>query len=261
MAKGQLPKAYLRIDPNLDQTHPDPGAFVRLLCAAARQPKRGRFKNRDLAEAALSRKAVATFLDRHDLVERETGQLEVDGWDIWQEGDMTVGERVRKFRERHLPAIAVTEPLHVTPDLPLPPSEASRQQGVRRQASGDRNGVEGSGKAAVVVGREAARLGLPGEDRPLRDQIKALLALLAQDTGKGQDELLYEASLVTGTTKAIVNVEGCQSVPWLRTTLDRLKNMSMAHRKAALATLEPPPLSPLTLHNRRALGLDKDGEN
>lgn len=129
--KGQLPKAYLRIDPNLDQTHPDPGSFIRLLCAAARQPKRGRFKARAVAEQALGKKRVAAFLDRHDLIER-AGVLEVDGWDIWQEGDFTVGERMRRFRERHQ---GVTDTVTEGVTAPSPPSEAVRQQGVKERST------------------------------------------------------------------------------------------------------------------------------
>lgn len=107
MPKGQLPKAYLRVDPNLDQTHPDPGAFLRILCTAARQPKRGRYKNRLVAAAALGEAGLAQALEWGDLVERAGGQLEVDGWDLWQEGDLTVGERMRRLRAKH--SIAVTE--------------------------------------------------------------------------------------------------------------------------------------------------------
>ena len=138
MAKGQLPKAYIRVDPNLDQTHPDPGAFVRLLCAAARQPRRGRFKTRQLAELILGRRLVAALLLRRDLVDRE-GVLEVDGWDIWQEGDFTVGERMRRYRARHS---GVTDTVTDTVTLPSPPSETARQQGSR---NGERTTATDSG--------------------------------------------------------------------------------------------------------------------
>lgn len=125
--KGSLPKAYLRIDPNLDQTHPDPGAFVRLLCAAARQPKRGRFKSWALVVSALGRGAAGRLRDLGDL--RADGEAwVVPGWDTWQEGDLTVGERMARFRERHRNGTVttpVTEPLQArTQD-----SKAARQQG------------------------------------------------------------------------------------------------------------------------------------
>ncbi len=95
-----LPRAYLRIDPNLDQTHPDPGAFVGLLCAAHRQPERGRFRDRVLLERAIGRAATRRLMERGDVVTLADGRLYVDGWDEWQEGDLTVSERMRRMRAR-----------------------------------------------------------------------------------------------------------------------------------------------------------------
>jgi len=97
--RGQLPKAYLRIDPNLDSTHADPGAMVELLCAANRQPHRGRFKSPEVAIRVLGRAAYRLALARGDLVQNGHG-LYVDGWDEWQEHDWTVGERMRRLRLR-----------------------------------------------------------------------------------------------------------------------------------------------------------------
>lgn len=97
--RGQLPKAYLRIDPNLDATHPAPGDMVALLCAANRQPRRGRFKTPELAERVLGRSLYRRCLDRGDLVMNGTWCY-VDGWEEWQEGDVNVGERMRRLRER-----------------------------------------------------------------------------------------------------------------------------------------------------------------
>lgn len=101
MAKGQLPKAYLRLDPNIDQRHPDVGAFVRLLCAAARQPRRGVFKDRRVLDACIGKKAARAALERDDVVETEEGSFLVDGWDAWQEGDHKVGDRMAIVRSRH----------------------------------------------------------------------------------------------------------------------------------------------------------------
>ena len=98
--RGQLPKAYLRIDPNLDSTHPAPGDMVALLCAANRQPHRGYFKSEDVARTALGRALYARSVARGDL--RKTGRgYHVDGWEAWQEGDLNVGERMRRLRDRH----------------------------------------------------------------------------------------------------------------------------------------------------------------
>lgn len=97
--RGQLPKAYLRIDPNLDATHPAPGDMVALLCAANRQPKRGQFKSAGLAEKVLGRSLYRRCIGRGDLIARGDG-VYVDGWDEWQEGDFTVGERMKRLRSR-----------------------------------------------------------------------------------------------------------------------------------------------------------------
>jgi hypothetical protein len=99
MARGQLPKAYLRMSPNLD-AHPDPGAMVILMCWANRQLPRGHFKTLDALRGALGVKRLKQCLDRGDLVRRRNGRYYLDGWDEWQEGDFTVGERVARLRNR-----------------------------------------------------------------------------------------------------------------------------------------------------------------
>jgi hypothetical protein len=97
--RGQLPKAYLRIDPNLDATHPAPGDMVSLLCAANRQPRRGTFKSEDIARTALGARLFQRSIDRGDLRANGVGYA-VDGWAEWQEGDLNVGERMRRLRDR-----------------------------------------------------------------------------------------------------------------------------------------------------------------
>lgn len=97
--RGQLPKAYLRIDPNLDSTHPAPGDMIALLCAANRQPQRGYFKSESVAQMALGRALYRRSIVRGDLRKNGSG-YHVDGWEDWQEGDLNVGERMRRLRER-----------------------------------------------------------------------------------------------------------------------------------------------------------------
>ncbi len=97
--RGQLPKAYLRIDPNLDSTHPAPADMVALMCAANRQPKRGIFKTPELAEKVLGRGLFRRSVERGDLILNGVG-VYVDGWNEWQEGDYTVGERMTRLRSR-----------------------------------------------------------------------------------------------------------------------------------------------------------------
>jgi len=100
MSRDGLPRAYLRIDPNLDQIHPDPESFIRLLCSSARQPERGRFRDRALLERLLGKARTARLITRGDLIQGIDGRWYVPGWDEWQEGDMTVAERMKRMRER-----------------------------------------------------------------------------------------------------------------------------------------------------------------
>lgn len=117
--KGVLPKAYLRIDPHLASTHESAGEFVRLLEAAYQQPRRGRFKNlavlraaagRGIADRAVQRRDVVDHTGAKDCLDHDgkprafcTGELPhlyLNAWDEWQEGDVTVGERVARIRAR-----------------------------------------------------------------------------------------------------------------------------------------------------------------
>lgn len=95
-----MPRAYLRLDPNIDQTHPDLNGFVRLMCAAARQTERGRFRNLAQVQALFGKSRTRQMLDRDDLVTLPDGRLYVEGWDEWQEGDHTVAERMKRMRAR-----------------------------------------------------------------------------------------------------------------------------------------------------------------
>jgi hypothetical protein len=128
--KGQLPKAYLRLDPNAD-AHPDLHAMVTMMLEANRQPERGRFKALERLRLLLGRKRLQACLDRDDLVVLGDGRWLLAGWDEWQEGDFTVGERMERLRNRKRNA-AVTGGVTPTVTGRNPPSRAS---GVK--ASGD----------------------------------------------------------------------------------------------------------------------------
>jgi hypothetical protein len=145
MTRGTLPKAYLRMSPNLDQ-HPDPLGMVLAMCAAGRQTDRGRFESRAVLERILGRRRTRAMLERHDLVVLPDGRLYLDGWDEWQEGDITVGERMRRLRSkpsqrRHH---AVTQP---SPDR----IDASEALGVRR------NGREEDDDSGLTAAPKSSR--------------------------------------------------------------------------------------------------------
>lgn len=91
---SEFPRAYLRISPNLDQ-HPDPLAMLKAICAANRQPERGRFREPIVLERAVGRKSYRMLVQRGDVVPAPAGPgVYLDGWDDWQEGDITVADRM-----------------------------------------------------------------------------------------------------------------------------------------------------------------------
>lgn len=119
-----MARAYLRVDPAMferkviQQRYPPLtfAAFTAVLCLADQQPVRGRFRDERMMRALLgplSRQAPA-LLERGDVVpaasHRECGncpvghgvpgQLYVDGWDEWQEGDWQVKERMARVRDK-----------------------------------------------------------------------------------------------------------------------------------------------------------------
>lgn len=143
MTRGQLPKAFLRIDPDIDQKHPDNlDGFLRLLCAANRQVPRGRFSSRAVLDRLFGKSVVDKLAKRGDIRTEPDGAITVPGWTTWQEGDFTVAERMRRYRAgkggldaSHEPSPTVTEGVTDTVTegvtLPSPTSEASRRQGVK----------------------------------------------------------------------------------------------------------------------------------
>lgn len=95
---SNLPRAYLRMDPNM-HNHPDPGSLVIIICLANQQPHRGRFKSLHFLSRALGKRKLSEAIDRRDIV--KSGDVYyVAGWDEWQEGDLTVGERMNRVRGR-----------------------------------------------------------------------------------------------------------------------------------------------------------------
>lgn len=136
---SHAPRLYLRMDVNLDQ-HPDYGGMVLLMCAANRQPTRGIFLDLSIVERTLGGKARARkFLEprapgkRPDVVQLEDGTYYLDAWEEWQEGDLTVAERVRRLRARRKGGAGAVPPaLHP----PLAPALPDRDPPLKASASG-----------------------------------------------------------------------------------------------------------------------------
>lgn len=212
--RPQLPKAYLRLDPNIDQTHPDNlDEFVRLLCAANRQPHRGTFRSRAVLEAALGKQAVRRFYLRGDVTTLDDGRVVVPGWVPWQEGDMTVAERMRALRLRNSDRnAAVTAP--VTPPVTnaSPPSEASWRHGVMAsdvppsggttaRAPDEERWDEPEGEALTFLAKHGCYMA-PGNGYHRK------LISLVEHHGEGEVlralNLLARAGIVDGDTKGFV---------------------------------------------------------
>lgn len=84
-------------------------AFYGMLELAEEQPKRGHFESERLLRILLEgpdghgrryAKQVPFLIAQADLVLDATGGLDVEGWDILQEGDTTIADRVSRFRAR-----------------------------------------------------------------------------------------------------------------------------------------------------------------
>jgi hypothetical protein len=127
-------RAYLRLSPRafhekvvVDRYPPGAfAAFLAVLCLAEEQPERGRFRSEKLLRLLLDEPAEGVhvgwgkwlrhLVDHGDLVRQKGGVLYVAGWDEWQEGDVTVTERMNRLRSRKRPDVTVP----VTPDVTVP---------------------------------------------------------------------------------------------------------------------------------------------
>lgn len=118
-----MPRAYLRVDPNIDQ-HPDPLGMILLLCAGARQAERGRFRDRAVLDRTLGRGRAKAMAARGDVAPLADGRVLIVGWDEWQEGDYTVGERMRRMRARRSKAVSPVTPV-ASPDRNAVTTDAS----------------------------------------------------------------------------------------------------------------------------------------
>lgn len=160
MTRGQLPKAYLRIDPDIDYKHRDNlDGFIRLLCAANRQMPRGTFHDRQALDGVFGKSMVDRFYRRGDVAENPDGTVSVVGWDHWQEGNIAVAERMRAYRERK----SVTK--DVTVDV---------TQGVTERAHEGNGASEASRRLGVKASRR------PSDERGARDPLDTAHVWLAE---------------------------------------------------------------------------------
>jgi len=101
-------RAYHRVDPLMDERkgHYTPaqlGAFLKVQLVAGRQTNRGHFRSvaalRAILPATYTRH-VDFLLAEGDLDVLADGSVYVDGWREWQEGDLTVKDRMARLRNR-----------------------------------------------------------------------------------------------------------------------------------------------------------------
>jgi hypothetical protein len=100
-------RAYLRLDPNFGDkkaAYPDGAfrAYIEVLCFAEQQHPRGVFRSRKLLAVLLDKRArwIPYLTAQGDIEEVPTGQIVVDGWTEWQEGDWKVHERIGRIRNK-----------------------------------------------------------------------------------------------------------------------------------------------------------------
>ncbi len=135
-------RAYLRLDPNFADKkigYPDGAhrAYIDTLCFAEQQPLRGRFRNRKLLAVLLEKRArwIPYLIEHRDLTEFKDGSLYLDGWDEWQEGDVTVTERMKRLRLRR-EGVTPTDTPAVTVGTVTVPSERLAVGGKRLAVGG-----------------------------------------------------------------------------------------------------------------------------
>ena len=102
-------RAYHRVDPLMDErkSHYTPaqfGAFLKVQLVAGRQKHRGHFRSVEalrMTQPAGYARHVAFLVAEGDIAVAGDGTAYLPGWDEWQEGDMTVRDRMAKLRNKH----------------------------------------------------------------------------------------------------------------------------------------------------------------
>lgn len=180
-------RAYHRVDPLMDERkgHYTPaqlGAFMKVQLVAGRQSRRGWFRSADALRAILPTayvRHVDFLVTEGDLVPLDGG-IYIDGWNEWQEGDLTVSDRMTRLRNRKRNG-AVTST--VTPTVTEPSPTAIRSS----------VGVSVSGAIA------------PSTREPDRADVEAFLAVRMRLPSSAQQRLMddYVRTFdLTGPTRA-----------------------------------------------------------
>lgn len=171
-----MSRAYIRVSPDfyerkvLAQKYP-PGAALALigcLCLAESQPTRGHFRDRKVLAVLLDAQAkwIPYLIERGDLIEQDAyPRLYVDGWKEWQEGDVTVPERMARLRARKRgDTPKVTPAVTVADTVPVTTARIAEAQGGALDNGGGGSPLDGSPEPTVFMTyrrKEPERL--PGE--------------------------------------------------------------------------------------------------
>lgn len=242
MSRAQLPKVYLRLDPQID-AHPDHHAMLDMMLWANRQPVRGYFRTLEKLLQLLGRERLDAAIARRDLVEKRGRGWYLDGWAEWQEGDLTVGERVRRVRaKRQGRNSAVTPPLHHR----KPPSVRSA---LVRSASSSKKTPDADSAAATTAGATAAAAAGgggwcdydPGKPEQLRlvARCEELAAMLArheerEPTDDDRREVLKAVSTTAGRNghpPRSIEVLRTAPQPWVEESLRACDQFEQDHRE------------------------------
>lgn len=97
-----------------------------------------------------------------------------------------------------------------------------------------------SGTTDYPVGHPRTREGQPGELEALQRQALDALEAAHLSTRQERDVLLTRASRAPNGS-VLVNIRNCTSVPWLRTTIQRLTQFRMSAEADRAPTPPPPP--------------------
>lgn len=165
-------RAYHRVDPLMDERkgHYSPGqfgAYLKVQLLAGRQTRRGRFRSIAGLKALLPTayvRHVDFLLAEGDLDVAKDGAVYLDGWDQWQEGDLTVRDRMAALRNRRRNN-GVTGT--VTPTVTQPSPTATRSSvgvGVSSTDSQDREPEDPRAAGAPADGNDTDGDGDPIEE-------------------------------------------------------------------------------------------------